>query len=253
MKIAIDTTALMKLRLSMDAKSKQIDYATSRALNAAAWAAKQATEREIGSVFDRPTPWIARSVRYTKATKTRLESKVDFDMWGNKTAVTASKVLSAQIEGGSRKHKRHEVALQRAGILPAGMYIMPGEAAQLDAYGNMRAAQIVQIMSWFQSFGTAGYSANMRDGGKRLGKDNKRTGKKGFSYFVARKGGHLPPGIYQRYTFAAGSSIKPVMIFVGKTAYRKRLDFYNIAIRAARAEFDVTLPGFIAEAMATAK
>ena len=54
------------------------------------------------------------------------------------------------------------------------MGIVPGDAATLDQNGNMSAGQIVQIMSWFKAFGEQGYQANMRDGGRRLARDNKR-------------------------------------------------------------------------------
>lgn len=252
--INVDSSGLMRLKAEIEGKGKQVRFATMRALNAAAFKAKQETEREIGKVFDKPTPWVSKSVRYRKARLDLLEAQVDFDFWGNKQGVMASQVLSAEIHGGARRMKRHEVALQRVGILPAGMRIVPGDAAKLDSYGNMQAGQINQIMSWFQAFGEQGYSANMRDGGKRLGRDNKRTGAKGFSYFVLQKQyGKLMPGVYQRFSFGAGSSVKPVMIFVRTTNYKRRLDFYGLAEKVARAEFDTQFPVMLDEAMRTAR
>ena len=108
----------------------------------------------------------------------------------------------------------------------------------MDAYGNMSSGQIVQIVSYFKAFPEQGYRANMRDGGKRLAKD-KRTGQKGFVYFVLpKRHGKLIPGVYQRFTFAAGSSVRAVMYFIKLPAYRARLDFYNIVERAAIPEFN---------------
>ena len=249
MKISVQTkgldATLARLRGLAD---KKINVAIVAALNDAAYAGAQETKKAIGQTFDRPTPWVIGGVRYVKARKDKLESSIDFDQWGNKTNVTVGKVLQAEIFGGTRKTKRHEIALQRAGILPASMAIVPGPGAILDPYGNMRSAQIVQIMAWFKSFGEQGYKANSTDKTRaRLGKD-KRSGAKGFQYFVLpNKLGKLAPGIYQRFTFASGSSIKPVMFFVALPSYKRRLDFYGIAERKAIIEFNRAFPQYLAK------
>lgn len=253
MKISV-TSNFQRALAHLGKIEKQARFATARALNAAAYKAAQETGKEMAKVFDRPTPWVLKSVRYTKATTAKLQAKVDFDRWGNKFGVTVSHVLRAQIAGGRRKLKRHEVALQRAGILPAGHAIVPGAGAQIDRHGNMSAGQIVQIASWFRSFGEQGYSANMRDGGRRLGRDNKRTGARGFAYFVLKKKhGKLPPGVYQRFKLGFGSAVRPVMTFVRIPEYRRRLDFYGVAERAAAAEFKERFPEMLAEALRTAR
>lgn len=251
--VNVDSGGLLRLKAELMGQGKQVAYATSRALNAAAYKAAQVTKQEMARVFDRPTPWVLGSVRYTKATKEKLQATVDFDFWGNKQGVTVSHVLKAEIFGGRRALKRHEVALKRIGVLPEGMAIIPGAAAQMDAYGNMSAGQINQIMSWFKAFGEQGYRANMRDGGKRLGRS--KNGQRGFAYFVLkRRHGKLLPGVYQRFSFgAAGSAVKPVMIFVTVPAYRTALDFYGVAERAAVTEFRRQFPVMLDEAMRTAR
>lgn len=254
-KINVDASGLMRLKAELEGKGKQVAFATARALNAAAFKATQETAKTMARVFDRPTPWVLRSVRYTKATKQKLESTVDFDFWGNKQGVTVSQVLRAEIFGGQRKLKRHEVALQRAGVLPPGQAIVPGPGAQFDQFGNMSAGQIVQIMAWFKSFGEVGYKSNMTDKTRaRLGK-TKRNGKRGFAYFALyKKHGKLIPGIYQRFGFGGlGSAVKAVMYFVPIPKYRQRLDFYGIAEKAARAEFAVQFPAMLEDAWKTAR
>jgi hypothetical protein len=228
---------------------KKIKVATVAALNDAARAGYDATKKEMASVFNRPTPWVLGGARYVKATKESMESKIDFDKWGNKSGVTVERVLASEIAGGTRRHKRHEVALQRVGILPAGMGIVPGDAARIDQYGNMSTGQIVQIISWFKAFGEQGYSANVTEKGrKRIGRDNKRTGARGVQYFVLQsRRGKLLPGVYQRIETAFGSAVKPVMIFVRMPAYKRRLDFYGIADKAARAQFAVSLPRYLGQ------
>lgn len=242
MQINCKVNGLDELRLHINGLGRKVATVTVAALNDAAYLGMRKTSEALGQAFDRPTPWVKGSVRYVKATKEDPTASVDFDKWGNKTGVTVEKVLQAEIFGGSRKLKRHEMALQRVGILPAGMAIVPGPGAKMDMYGNMSSAQIVQIVqivSWFQGFEqVAGARQNMRDKGKRLGKDNKKTGAKGFAYFVLhRTTGKLRPGIYQRFTFGHGSAVKAVMYFVKIPSYRQRLDFYGIAEKTIQAEF----------------
>jgi hypothetical protein len=219
----------------------KIKVAAAAALNDAAYLGAGATKKAMEKTFDSPTPWILGGVRYVKARKDHLIATIDFEQWGNKTNVTAAHVLAAEIKGGERKNKRHEVALEAARILPKGMQIAPGPAAEIDRHGNIKASQIVQIMAWFNSFGRhSGDNKNMTD--KRrvaLGRDKKRSGQKGFAYFVLHKQhGKLIPGIYQRYQFAMGSSVRPVMYFIRKVRYERKLDFYGIATREARVEFN---------------
>lgn len=256
---------------------KKIKKAMVSALNAAAYAGATAAKSEMDRAFDRPTPWVKGAVQYIKAGLAgssvrnpgvfdqfgkpafekiggdRMTAVIDLDRWGNKQQVSVSDVLRAEIEGGGRRHKRHEVALQRVGILPAGMFIVPGGAAQLDAYGNMNRGQINQIISWFRAFGEQGYRANMTDKTRgRLGKGNKRTGARGFSYVLLRnKYGKLPAGIYQRVVTGFGSALRPVMVFVKAPRYQKKYDFYGVAKKAAllqlRKSFDEYLGQMLRE------
>jgi hypothetical protein len=253
--VKVDNSGMLKLQALLSGQGKQVAFATSRALNAAAFKATQETKKEMKRVFDNPTPWVMGSVRYVKSTKSKLEASVDFDFWGNKQGVTVSHVLRAEIFGGQRKLKRHEIALQRAGVLPPGYAIVPGDAALRDQFGNMSAGQIIQIISWFKAFGEQGYRSNMRDGGKRLARDNKKTGARGFAYFLLKqKRGKLLPGVYQRVSFGGiGTAVKPVMIFVPIPKYKRALDFYGVAERAAVAEFNAQFPKMLEEAMRSAR
>lgn len=248
MKVTVDTKGLDATIARLRGLSeKKIDVAMKAALNDAAYLASKEASREMARVFDKPTPWVLGGVRYVKARSDKLESSVDFDKWGNKTNVTVEKVLAANIYSGIRKHKRHEVALNRVGILPNGMGIVPGAAAKLDQYGNMTGAQIVQIIAWFKGFGEQGYKANStKETRARLGRDNKKTGARGFQYFaLQQKRGKLLPGVYQRIQTAFGSAVKPVMIFVRMPTYKKRFDFYGVADRAARKEFARAFPMYL--------
>ena len=246
MQLSIKIEGLEKLRASLN-DPKQVKFAAMQSINKVAFLASDATKKAMRDSFDRPTPWVLGGVRYKKATRENLTAVVDLDFWGNKQGVAVEQVLKAEIFGGSRSMKRHEVALARAGVLPEGMRIVPGSAAAIDSYGNMVSGQINQIISWFKAFGEQGYQANMGDKRRKsLGRDKKKSGARGFAYFVLRKPrGRLPAGVYQRFQSAFGSAVKPVMIFVPRVSYKKRLDFYGIAQRTVdrnlQREFDIAL------------
>ncbi|QRM19550.1 hypothetical protein GBK02_09120 [Dechloromonas sp. TW-R-39-2] len=263
---------------------KKIKAAAASALNVSAYAGSEEVKREMDRVFDRVTPWVKGGVRYVKAgvagssirvpgatdqfgadlyrqlDSDKLTAVIDFDKWGNKTNVTVEKVLLAEIMGGQRKYKRHELALQRVGVLPAGMAIVPGPGAKRDQYGNMKSAQIVQIVSWFQGFeATAGARQNMTDKTKMQimkGRKVKGVKQRGFELFVIDKQlGKLHPGIYMRkdYDRSAGARVAhlshggatALMYFVQLPKYRKRLDFYGVAEKVAVAEFNRAFPLYL--------
>ncbi|OGT03331.1 MAG: hypothetical protein A2143_08070 [Gallionellales bacterium RBG_16_57_15] len=239
-------------------EKEQIPFATMQAMNRTAYAVAGLLSKKIERVFDRPTPWVIGAVRYTKATKRKLEATIDLDKWGNKQGVSVAQVLASEIEGGPRRLKRFERALIHAGVMRSNQSAVPGEGAKLDQYGNMSAGQIIQILSWFQTFGEQGYKANMADKTKaRLAKGSRKKGTLGFEYFALQnKAGKLLPGIYQRFFFssAGGSAVKPVLIFVGKRpTYKMRFDFYGYAEDRAYDEFRKEFPIALDEAMRTAR
>ena len=78
--IKVQTNGLLELKAKLAGMAdKQVAFATSRALNAAAYAATKAVGKEMARVFDRPTSWVLKSVRYTKSDKRNLTATVDFD------------------------------------------------------------------------------------------------------------------------------------------------------------------------------
>ena len=48
---------------------------------------------------------------------------------------------------------------------------------------------------------------------------------------LERPPGFAQPGIYRRTTYALGSRIEPVVIFVKQANYRKQFDFYGVTQR----------------------
>lgn len=236
---------------------KQIVFATMTTINGAAYDGMKAVQKEIESVFDRPTRWVVGGVRYTKARKDKLSSTIDLDYWGNKQGVAVEKILQAQVFSGARRLKRFEVALNKIKVLPDGYAVVPGARVELDAHGNMPAGLIVQVLAFFRAFGEQGYKSNMTDKTtKKLAKGSVRAKRRGLDYVLMREGNRsgFPPGIYRRQFFGfGGSSLEPIMIFIPIPSYRRRLDFYGLAEQAVQESAERRWPEELARAFATAR
>ena len=212
------------------------------------------------STLDRPTTYTMKSLYVKPATKKNLTSMVYFkDKSQAGKGNPAANYIEPQTMGGKRNVKRFESALRRIGVLPMGMFITPGSACPIDSYGNIPASFIVQILSYFRAFGEQGYRANITDKRKAsLKRGSKRA--QGYAYFVSKGKGewygrqqHLPPGIYKRIGFAAGSAIKPVMMFVKEPSYAKRFPFYETAQKVINRNINNNFSEAMSEAIKTAK
>lgn len=208
---------------------KAIEIAAQRALINTSNLIQQAEVAEINRAFDRPTRWTLGSIRVRPTNKFQIEI-------GTPDGTRASKYLTTQADGGQRTHKAFERALQLAGVLPSGWVAVPGIGATKDAYGNMPASEIRQILSWFNAAeNSAGSMQNMT----QATRDKRRKGTRkvrGFEYFaiIPGRGGNLrQPGIYKRTTFGFGKAIKPVLIFVRAAKYKSIFKFVEVAERVA--------------------
>lgn len=191
-------------------------------------------QRAMRQVFDRPTPYTMRSLYRKYASTSNLQGVLWFKRRG---ADQDDAWAVAQIHGGDRAIKPMELRLQRAGILPRGWYVVPGEAAPLDAYGNMSRGEISRILNVLGTFREAGYNKADSRTKARLARGNAKKGVYGFAYWVNPVSGpghqkHLPPGVYRRISTPFGSSLKPMLLFVSRARYRPRLDFFGIVQRS---------------------
>lgn len=226
------------LKQLADVKDKQLPFATSLAINRTAQKVKLKQEHEIRDVFDRPTPFIQNSQFIKYSNKRNLTATVGVKDFSFGKGVPAVKTLLAEIGGGERRLKRFERALRSAGVLPNGYMIVPGEAADIDQYGNIKGSQIVKILSYFRAFQEAGYKANSTEASRaKLAKSTKS--RRGVSYFVGAPGdGKSPLGIWQRIYSNFGTAIRPIMIFVKSTNYDPIYDFKFVAESTVQKEFD---------------
>lgn len=251
MNINIQVTGLKELQSELkNFSERRLNAAVATALTRTAVQVREKVKTSMLSSFDRPTPYTMRQLKYVAANAKNLTAVVGFnvaqiqDERGNTIRyqdlgpgeTPAGKYLGHNIAGGPRRNKRFEKALQYAGVLPSGWYAVPGERAKVDAYGNQSVGEIKQILSWFNAAElVAGSKQNMTAAtrAKRI-KGTKKTA--GFQYFfipVGGKRGGPRPGIYRKTSFALGSRLEPILIFVQSTAYKARFDFYGISQREA--------------------
>lgn len=218
----------------------QVPFATSVAINKAADKAKLAVQKNMRQVFDRPTPFVINSLRLKRSTKQNLTAELQFK--DKNSAESSRTMVLPHVDGGSRRYNAMEARLRGIGVLPDGWNAVPGAGAKLDSYGNMSRGQISQMLNLLGAYKEAGYNKANAATRERLAKGNAKKNIYGFVYWVnpvgTKRAKHLQPGVYQRVTTGFGSSLKPVVIFVKRAQYSKRLPFYQVA----EEEFNRTFP-----------
>jgi hypothetical protein len=234
----------------------KVNTAAREGLNRTAAWAETYVRLEMRKVFDRPVPFTLRSLRVYYASASRPWAW----LWFRQRRLDADKLwANPQIIGGGRDLKPMELRLQRIGLMPKGWFIVPGDAAPLDGYGNMSPGEISRILNVLGSYTESGFNKANINTRKRLRKGNEKKGVYGFEYWVNPAGPgrvkHLLPGVYRRVYTAFGTSLKPMMIFVPRAQYRARLDFFGIVNKTVGqrfpAEFDKALRSLIATGSAS--
>ena len=256
--IKVDIRGLDGIRKMLADGNKQARYAASVALNGQAFQAMRDGRAAIQSGLDRPTRWTVTSwyVR-RRATKAKLEAVVGWsDYLANKQGNAADYYLAQQWTGGGRKHKAFENRLIRAGLMPAGMYAVPGRAAEelkmIDGNGNMKGSVLVAILSAVQAFRESGYTANASTRQSKRMSASKMAGR--HVYWAGKPGPNTPNGIWvldERHRKGRGR-LRPVIIFVRAPVYRAKLNMQRIASGAVSG-FPAAFERAYAAALATAR
>jgi hypothetical protein len=226
---------------------KQVRFATALALTRTGYRVSERETKGVQQAFRHPKPATLRAFQVDKATRDNLTATVSIKK--RDSGLPADEYLHADIVGGKRGMKRSEIMLQAAGILPPGMQTVPGKGAQLDAYGNMSRGQIVQILSYFATFGvTTLNSSRMNMTAEKHAKMSRRR-----SYFVIpvydRKT-KLYPGIWQQ---DGKRDIKPVLMFVKPGTYKAIFAFEDIGAKEVQAAFNGEFDTAMADALRTAR
>lgn len=240
----------------------QVPFATALALTRTAQFVQQKIKEEIPRVFDRPTNFTLDSTWVRPATKQRLWAEVKIKDESFK-AVPPIKWLRAQIYGGTRALKRFELRLVSAGVMPPGHFAVPASGADYDSFGNMSRGEIVRMLSDLQSHWDPRQNTTARSRQRRRRSRTKRPTFYFSTWPPSKRTAHLRPGIYKRVGAVAGlaagitagfrTPIKPVLLFVKRVRYRKRLRFFEIADQTARMRFPIEFALAMRQALKTAR
>ncbi len=252
MKMAIATQGLLAARKEIKNIQKQMDFAAANTITTMAFSSKKVVDAQILRRLDRPTRYTQRAVEVIKARRNTLLSIVRVSSNQGR-----SDTLKHLFLGGTRTRKGYERVLNRIGALPTGMYTVPGAAAPINTFGNIRKAFIDKMIKQLR--------------GVKIPRNTKST---------------LPPGIWQRITprrkhkkgtsasrgarkelfvvhEQVSASDKPrkadapkpeaIMLFVESPKYRKRFDMLKtvegVISKDYKREFDKNFK----RALATAK
>lgn len=226
---------------------QQLPYATSVALNAIGTAVIAAEVKSMRSSFDDPVPYTLNSLRLVRATKSNPVAQVRFKD-GSSGGRSAEKYLEPEAVGGDRNVKGIEAFLRARGLLPSDMYLMPGDGATLDSFGNFSRALYTQIIRQLAVVGPTRKKGRPKAGMKRANPTSD------VRYFVGRPGGGKQPlGVWARYEFALGYAVRPILIFARKPTYAERFPFYEVAQSTVTETFPTAMQAAWQSAISTAR
>lgn len=234
------TTNFPEVQKALDQLGPKARSAVREGINRTLDWAETEVRQEMRQVFDRPVPFTLRSLRKYFASTRTLEGR----LWFRQRSADRDKLWAGpQIFGGPRDEKPMEKRLRQLGVLPRGWYVVPGEGAPLDSYGNMSPGEISRILNVLGAYTEAGYNKATDKTRARLRRGTRKT--YGFEYFVVRprnfrrddRALHLAPGVWRRVYTGFGTALKPMLIFVERTNYKPRLDFERVVRRTVDRHF----------------
>lgn len=211
---------LQRIRLWLSHAQNQVPFALAYTLTLMGKAGKEEMIRQLPKYFDKPTRWTLNSIFLKMADKNDAKP----------TAMVFIKNQSRahmlhHIEGSGRPEKGYEYLLRQKGILRgSNQFTVPAKRLKLDSYGNIGMAKINRIMS--------GVGAQLDTYQNTTSASTKRNAGR-VGYVVIRKEDRplLKSGIYEVNT--AGARLQPVLLFVKKTVYKRRLPFFEVVEDAA--------------------
>ena len=249
MRISI-THNFPQVAASIKAFGRQGQYAAAVALTRTAQDVQPEIKKEMRRAFDRPTNYTLNSTFLKRATRDNLEARVWLKDNPSGKGTPADRYLAPQIFGGERRQKGMERLLQAARLMPAGYVAVPAVGAQLDANGNVRRSQIVQILSQLRLQRGAGFESRA-SGSTRSNRTITRQGVVYFALAKARRG--LQPGVYAKRRAAQGTTVKPVFVFAPRATYRPIFKFVEVGESTARARFPGHFRTELEKALTTAR
>lgn len=213
---------------------RQLPFATSVALNDTGKDLIELNKRHMRRTFHNPTRWTLNAFHFRRATKRRLQIKIQ-----RKFAAARKDYLLRQVEGG----RRHKTGLER--LLNARLganNVVPTNHARKNKHGNVSPGQIQRVLSGLKAQGDAAQNETKASGARKRRSSAAR-------YFTPRAGGRMTPGIYER---KGRKAPKKIFAFTDKApSYRKAYQFYPKMNAAAGRRFPRHFYRALAKAFAT--
>ena len=227
--IEIDLSADLRPMLNrLQNVQRQLQFAIASSLTKTAVRVKPEIQAEMRRVFDRPTRYTLNSLFVQPASKKDENPTARVWLKDNQEAALATRQFTGaglaadylwpEIGGGTRNLKRFEIRLRNAGLLPPGMFVVPGKGAKLDAYGNLNLGQLIAVLSKLGTIREA------------IGRSNRQGARYANAQYFVSRGEHLHRGVWQRLP---GHKLMPIYLFVDRVAYRRVFEFDRVAREAA--------------------
>lgn len=244
---------------------KQARFAGAKSLTQTAQSLKKATEGRMAVRFKSPTRWTMNSIYMTPANKETMTAVVGVKDVGSGAGRAPDRWLRAEYRGGLRVSKSFERSFQKAGIMPAGWFAVPGggidAVGAMDGHGNIKSTFLVMLIKYFNAFKDGGFKKNMTDRSRKAkakystGSDGKRV-INGWVFFVStgdRRTRHLSPGIWAKKG-VQGTTLHQVISFRSSlNEYSQAVDMRGDAEHLMRTEFLARFEVEFPKAMATAR
>lgn len=253
-KVNFDTD---KLRREIKGIRDQVPFATRKTLNALARKVKADIDGQLKSRLDRPTRFTLRSITTENSKSSNMTAVVKVKDKPRATGKSEREVLKHLFTGGSRIGKGTEGALKSLGVLPAGKFVVPGDKAPLDAFGNIRRTFIKNLINYFKSFRPSGKNTStlapgvwLRKFDRAQKKARKKRGLSGsFEFFVVHQ--QIDKAASKRK--ATGPKPEPVLLFVDRPRYRKYFDMEKTGRKIILRDLDAEFAKQYEQAIRTAK
>ena len=227
--IEIDLSADLRPMLNrLQNAQRQLPFVIASSLTKTAVRVKPEIQAEMRRAFDSPTRYTLNSLFVKSANKKDENPTARVWLKDNQEAALATRQFTGaglaadylwpEIGGGTRNLKRFEIRLRNAGLLPPGMFVVPGKGAKLDAYGNMNLGQLIAVLSKLGTIREA------------QGRSNRRGARYANAQYFVSRGEHLHRGVWQRLP---GRKLMPIYLFVDRVTYQRIFEFDRVAREAA--------------------
>jgi len=219
--VKVDTTGLEKMLKGI--QRKDMPKAVRNTLRDIMKDTRKREVVEMQRVFDRPTPVVKKSLRFTKLPEVEdLSGELGFtDVLGPQGQMIIN-TLSPHVPGlqNTRNRKGMEVALTARGLMRADQYLVPSRTMNLNRYGNVPGGTASKMLNDIGVFaGRSGFSST-----------TKATKVKYIWNEVRTRGGGTVKGIWLKSKVTKKSTLKLQMLVVdAKPRYAKRFRFHQVA------------------------